>query len=111
MSLTITLKQALLGFKKEARAVASNAWRSRPRAALKAYQSTHRAQIRHLDGHAVTIANEGVSSPGQVLRIQGEGMPLHGVPSEFGNLNCELKIEMPKTLTAEERKFVTDHFN
>ena len=84
MTLTISLKQALLGFKKE---------------------------IRHLDGHAVTISNDGVSSPGQVLSIDGEGMPIHGVPSEFGKLNVELKIEMPTMITAEERAFVVSHFN
>ena len=64
-----------------------------------------------MDGHAVTIANEGVSSPGQVLSIDGEGMPLHGVPSEFGKLHVELSVEMPLRITAAERAFVESNFN
>ena len=34
-------------------------------------------QIEHLDGHKVTIASSGVTVPGQVQRIPGEGMPLY----------------------------------
>ncbi|KAL1507252.1 hypothetical protein AB1Y20_008101 [Prymnesium parvum] len=83
MVLTISLKQALLGFEKE---------------------------IRHLDGHPVKIVNRAISSPGQVIVVQGEGMPLHGVPSEFGNLHVELKVQMPEAITAEEREFVASHF-
>jgi len=56
-TLHVSLREALLGFTK---------------------------QINHLDGHTVTIKREGqVSVPGQVLRIEGEGMP--ALPSEEGN--------------------------
>ncbi|EMS11534.1 chaperone proteinDNAJ, putative [Entamoeba histolytica HM-3:IMSS] len=46
-NLTITLKDALLGFKK---------------------------QIPHLDGHQISIEQNGVTSDGQIIRIKGEGM-------------------------------------
>ncbi|EDR21991.1 chaperone protein DNAJ, putative [Entamoeba dispar SAW760] len=46
-NLTITMKDALLGFKK---------------------------QIPHLDGHQIFIEQNGVTSDGQVIRIKGEGL-------------------------------------
>lgn len=82
MVLRLTLRQALLGFKRV---------------------------IRHLDGHSVTIANEGVSQPHQVLTLPDEGMPKHGVPSEFGVLRVELVVNLPSSLTAEDRQFLEDH--
>ena len=83
MSFAIPLRDALIGFERT---------------------------IRHLDGHEVVIANRGVSSHGQVLTLKGEGMPVHGVPSEYGDLHVTLKIVMPKQLTSEERAFAAQHF-
>ena len=49
MDLEITLREALLGFRRE---------------------------IRHLDGHLVQLERSGlVTKPGEVVRIRGEGMP------------------------------------
>lgn len=108
MVLSISLKQALLGFKKEVSLV-------HPNSLFSWLTSAHviacmHFQIRHLDGHTVTIANEAVSQPGQVINIQGEGMPLHGVPSEFGNLKVELKINMPDKLTDAQRRMIEKNF-
>ena len=79
----ISLKEALLGF---------------------------RRTLRHLDGHEVVVERRGVASapasasasggsggsdvsevtvPGQVIRIKGEGMPKHNTPSEHGDLLVE----------------------
>ena len=82
-TLNVPLRQALLGFQK---------------------------RIRHLDGHAVLVKNEAVSSHGQVLVLPGEGMPKHGTPSEFGDLRVELIIEFPSAITAAERQFVAKNF-
>ena len=38
------------------------------------------------------------------------GLPIHGVPSEFGALHVKLVIVMPTMLTADERSFVEAHF-
>jgi DnaJ-class molecular chaperone len=84
MTLTVPLRDALLGF---------------------------RHTIVHLDGHEVVLSSEGISFPGQVLRLRGEGMPVHGVPSEYGSLYVTLDIEMPKAITAQERDLVTKHFD
>ena len=61
-------------------------------------------------GHPVTIRGAGISSHGQVLKLEGEGMPVHGVPSEFGSLHVTLSVEMPKALTDTERDFVRKSF-
>ena len=61
-------------------------------------------------GHEVVIANKGVSSHGQVITLRGEGMPVHGVPSEYGDLRVTLKVVMPKQLTREEHDFAAQHF-
>ena len=82
MELTIPLRAALLGFEHV---------------------------IHHLDGHAVTIRQAGVTSHGQVLVLANEGMPVHGVPSEFGKLHVKLAIEMPAAITQVERGFLRDH--
>ena len=40
------------------------------------------------------------------LTLADEGMPVQGVPSEFGKLHVKLSIEMPSSLSREERAFV-----
>ena len=83
MNMSVPLRQALLGFSRT---------------------------IRHLDGHPVTISHDGVASHGEVITVPSEGMPVHGVPSEFGKLHVRLTVEMPTRLSEEERRFVGSHF-
>jgi len=83
MNMHIPLREALLGF--------------------------HRT-IRHMDGRDVAIDYSGIISPGQVITLRDEGMPVHGVPSEFGSLHVNVSIEMPRMLSADERAFVGTHF-
>jgi len=42
-----------------------------------------------------------VTKPGQSIRIKGEGMPKHGVSSEFGDLVITFTVDFPPTLDAE----------
>ena len=51
-----------------------------------------------------------ISSYGQVLTLPKEGMPVHGVPSEFGVLRVEVIVGLPPRITDEERQFVEGHF-
>merc|ERR1719409_41084 len=44
----------------------------------------------------VVVKRTGVTRPGQVIRIKGEGMPKHGTPSEFGDLTITFSIDFPK---------------
>jgi len=62
------------------------------RAALLGFETS----FKHLDGHTVTVKRTGVTRPGQVIRIKGEGMPKHGTPSEFGDLTITFSIDFPK---------------
>ena len=54
--------------------------------------------FKHLDGHSVHVKRSGVTKPGQVLRIKGEGMPKHGTPSEFGDLLITFTVDFPKSV-------------
>lgn len=83
MNVTITLKEALLGFEKS---------------------------IEHLDGHKVALRRTGVTQYAQQVRIVGEGMPRHHVPSEHGDLYVTYNVELPKSLTPEQRELFEKNF-
>jgi DnaJ-class molecular chaperone len=51
--------------------------------------------IPHLDGRPVPIGRKQISSPFDVLKLQGQGMPVHEAPSEFGDLFVELLVQVP----------------
>ena len=78
-AMDLTLKEALVGFDK---------------------------RITHLDGHTVRISSSSVTKPGLVRLIEGEGMPKHGVPSEFGQLVVEFRVNFPKALGEAQRESV-----
>jgi DnaJ-class molecular chaperone len=61
--------------------------------------------IPHLDGHNVPIrVTPGtVIKPLQVMVIKGEGMPLHEVPSQFGDLHVTFEVVFPKSLSEDQR--------
>ena len=67
-------------------------------------------RISHLDGHLVEVSSaEGeVIQPFQVKVIKGEGMPIKGYSSEFGDLHVKIKIEFPKQLSAAQKKIIED---
>ena len=54
----------------------------------------------------VTIAETGITSPGQSRRIKGEGMPVHNFPSDRGDLVVRYKLKMPGSLTDEQRQLL-----
>ncbi|KPA79557.1 DNAj-like protein [Leptomonas pyrrhocoris] len=83
MNVTITLKEALLGFERS---------------------------FTHLDGHEVALRRTGVTQYAQQARIVGEGMPRHHVPSEHGDLYVTYNVELPRTLSAEQREMFDKHF-
>jgi len=76
-SLTISLLEALVGFSKK---------------------------IKHLDGHTVDVIRTEVTRPGQVLSVEGEGMPVHTFPSQSGNLHIEITVKFPTSLTEEQKE-------
>jgi DnaJ-related protein SCJ1 len=78
--LTISLLEALVGFSRK---------------------------IKHLDGHSVEINRKDVTKPGQIITIEGEGMPLHNYPSQTGNLLIEVTVRFPNALTVEQKEGFT----
>ncbi len=72
----ITLKEALLGFKRE---------------------------IKHLDDHIVNVSREGITQPGFVIKVNGEGMPKHQ-RSEKGDLHIKVNVIIPTELTEKQKE-------
>ena len=66
--------------------------------------------ITHLDGHTVKFGKDRVTKPGEVLKIEGEGMPVHNFPSQKGDLYITITVEMPKTITKEQRDAISTLF-
>ncbi|KAH9849717.1 DnaJ-domain-containing protein [Lenzites betulinus] len=73
---TISVEEALLGFERN---------------------------LTHLDGHIVELARHGVTQPGYVQVIQGEGMPVYESP-DYGDLYVEYNVVLPTELSPETKK-------
>ena len=79
----ITLRDALLGFEK---------------------------YITHFDGHKVKVKKDGVSQQGDVLKIKGEGMPIHN-KGGTGDLYVVLSIKFPENLTDIQKEKLKTFFD
>lgn len=66
--------------------------------------------ITHLDGHNVTIAAAGVTRPGDVQLIAGEGMPVFGQDSSKGNLYVTYTVDFPAALDEQQKATVRSLF-
>ncbi|KAI0833504.1 DnaJ-domain-containing protein [Trametes gibbosa] len=73
---TISVEEALLGFERN---------------------------LTHLDGHVVELARHGVTQPGYVQTIRGEGMPIFE-SSEYGDLYVEYNVVLPLEVSPETKK-------
>jgi DnaJ-related protein SCJ1 len=60
--------------------------------------------FRHLDDHTVTITRDVVTKPGEVIKVEGEGMPHHNYASQTGDLFVEIAIRMPASVTEEQKE-------
>lgn len=76
-TMTITLKEALLGFSKT---------------------------LQQMDGRTITVARDGVTYQDYVMTVPGEGMPHHNFPSDKGKLFVKFKVDFPKQLTAAQKE-------
>lgn len=75
----ITLREALIGFKKS---------------------------ILHLDGREVPVEYTGVTQPFEVRRIEAEGMPVHNFPSQRGALHVKYIVDLPRSLSPDQKDAV-----
>ena len=77
VKIDITLKEALLGFKKT---------------------------ITHLDGHEVIVDRTGVvTKPGLMVRLKGEGMPVFGAYGDYGDMLVTHIVNLPQELSEEQK--------
>lgn len=60
--------------------------------------------ITHLDGHTVVLASTGVTRPGDVQRVDGEGMPQFQNPDRKGDLFVTYTIDFPAALSKEQKE-------
>ncbi|KAH7927935.1 DnaJ-domain-containing protein [Leucogyrophana mollusca] len=65
--------------------------------------------ITHLDGHVIEVDRKGVTQPGFVQTIDGEGMP-HFQQSTHGDLYIEYNVVFPVELSPEMRRKLAEAF-
>jgi len=56
-----------------------------------------------LDGKTLRLKIPAGTQNGQVFRLKGHGMPVVGKTGETGDLYATVDVELPKTLTSEQR--------
>jgi DnaJ-class molecular chaperone len=66
--------------------------------------------IKHLDGRDVKIEAKGVTQPFQVRKMSGEGMPQHNTPSQMGVLHVKNIVDLPSTLSQEQKDAIAKVF-
>jgi DnaJ-class molecular chaperone len=66
--------------------------------------------VKHLDGHEVTFEREGVTRPEFVMKIEGEGMPVHNVPAEYGAMFVKFVVDYPRELSSKQKQLVAQVF-
>nr|GAT60787.1 chaperone protein DnaJ [Mycena chlorophos] len=66
--------------------------------------------LTHLDGHVVRLQRSGVTQPGFVQTLEGEGMP-HFEKSTFGDLFVEYNVVLPTEISPQIRRKLADAFH
>jgi len=61
------------------------------------------AQVPTITG-SVRLKIPETTQNGQVFRLKGHGMPTIGKPEERGDLYASAEIQVPRTLTKEQRQ-------
>jgi curved DNA-binding protein len=62
------------------------------------------ADVQTLGGKPLRLKIPSTTQNGQVFRLKGHGMPVAGKPDERGDLYATADIQLPRELTAEQRK-------
>ncbi|KAF7312295.1 Chaperone protein DnaJ [Mycena indigotica] len=66
--------------------------------------------LTHLDGHVVRLQRKGVTQPGFVQTIEGEGMPHFEKPT-FGDLYVEYNVVLPTEISPPIRRKLAEAFH
>lgn len=63
--------------------------------------------LTHLDGKKVTINSPpDITQPQQTLKMAGQGMPKSDYPSEHGDLFITVNVQLPLSLTSEQKSSI-----
>jgi curved DNA-binding protein len=62
------------------------------------------AEAPTLTGRPLRLKIPPLTQSGQVLRLKGQGMSITGKPGERGDLYVTVDVQLPKTLTEEQRE-------
>lgn len=98
-STTISLKDALVGAKFEFKHLDEHSVNLEIDPIKKFDEKLIKDEEKKINYHKYT----SIIEPNMVLNLKDEGMPKHGVPSEFGDLKIEFKVDFPKKLTKEQK--------
>jgi DnaJ-class molecular chaperone len=61
------------------------------------------ADVQTLGGKSLRLKIPPTTQNGQVFRLKGHGMPAIGKPDETGDLYATVEVELPRSLTSEQR--------
>jgi curved DNA-binding protein len=62
------------------------------------------AEVQTLSGKSLRLKIPPTTQIGQTFRLKGHGMPVTGKPDEHGDLYATVDVQLPRELTAEQRK-------
>jgi curved DNA-binding protein len=62
------------------------------------------AEVPLFSGKSLRLKIPAMTQNGQVFRLRGHGMPVAGKPDEHGDLYATVDVQLPRTLTPEQRK-------
>ncbi len=62
------------------------------------------ADVMTLSGKSLRLKIPPTTQNGQVFRLKGHGMPTAGKPDQTGDLYATVDVQLPKTLTPEQRQ-------
>lgn len=65
-------------------------------------------QVQHLDGHDVTLKAAGITVPGQMQTLKGEGMPLLDQARRHGDMHVTYTVAFPKQLSETQKKCIKE---
>lgn len=74
--------------------------------ALLGYSTT----IQQLDESQIPVKKGGITTPFEITKLKGHGMPYHNYPSQHGNMIIQHKIKFPKSLSPQQIEAVKAMF-
>eukprot|EP01125_Pyxidicula_operculata_P017479 TRINITY_DN6120_c0_g1_i1.p1 TRINITY_DN6120_c0_g1~~TRINITY_DN6120_c0_g1_i1.p1 ORF type:complete len:239 (-),score=62.03 TRINITY_DN6120_c0_g1_i1:98-814(-) len=66
---------------------------------------------KHLDGSDILLHTDNVTSPGELLKVNHRGMPIHGKVDTFGDLYVQINVTFPESLSDKQKKLLHETFN